>query len=414
MTDITPLLVLLLVTVIVVIVARRLRVAYTVALVVLGFVFGLLEGSTGFTPLAASVRWLLTPGLFFELLLPPIIFEAALHIDFRRLRSRAGVVLFLVFAGVILTTLITGVVVAYLTLLPLTAALLLAAILSPTDPIAIVDLFRRLRVPADLATIVESESLLNDAIGVILFVVLLQIITTGGASPLGAVAQFGVLTLGGILIGLFVAAIIYVLHRELSDPAVETALSVVAAYGSFLLAQSLGASGIIACAISGMAVGTWVGPRAMNLEVRHALNVFWRVVVYIATSLIFLSMGLLFGLSRLLGYAGLIVVVSVVMTLGRVAIVYAHRPLTAPGRSRLPDAWYNVISISGIRGAIPVVLAISLLSTPTGLAAGTLNTIVACVFGVAFVSIIAGNLVADWYVTRRFGPDRAPAAPPPG
>lgn len=408
--SITPLLILLVLAVGVVIAARRMRIPYTVALVLLGFAIGVVGAVTGYNPLAASVRSLLAPDLFFDLLLPPIIFEAALHVNYRLLRRRAGLVLFLVLVGVIFTTLFTGLLVARLTFLPLTAALLLAAILSPTDPIALVDLFRRLRVPEELATIVESESLLNDAVGVILFVVLLQILTSSAPSPVGVVAQFGVLTLGGIGIGLLVAGLVYLLHRELHDPAVETALSVVAAYGSFLLATALGASGIIACAFAGIAVGTWVAPRAMDPDVRHSLNDFWKVVVYIANSLIFLSMGLLFALSHLTRYVGLILVVAAVMTLGRAAFVYAHRPISRPGSSRLPDSWYNVIAISGIRGAIPVVLAVSLLSTPTGLSSGTVDAIVASVFGVAFISIIGGNVVADWYVKRRFPAE--PTGPP--
>jgi Na+:H+ antiporter len=402
MVDITPLLALLVLAVVVVIVARRLRVPYTIALVVLGFAIGLVGTETGFAPLTESVQSLLAPGLFFNLLLPPIIFEAALHVNYRLLRRRAGLILFLVFVGVIFTTLFTGVLVAYLTVLPLTAALLLAAILSPTDPIAIVDLFRRLRVPQELATIVESESLLNDAIGVILFVVLLQVLTTGSASPVAAASQFGLLTLGGVAVGLLVAGLVYVLHRELHDPAVEAAVSVVAAYGSFLLAEAIGASGIIACAFAGIAVGTWVAPRAMDPEVRHTLSDFWSVVVYIANSVIFLAMGLVFALTQLVNYVWLIVVVTVVMTFGRVVFVYVHRPLARYGPNRIPDRWYNVIAISGIRGAIPVVLALSLLATPTGLPSTTVNEIIASTLGVAFFSIVAGNIFADWYVKRAF------------
>ena len=402
MVDITPLLALLVLAVVVVIVARRLRVPYTIALVVLGFAIGLIGTETGFAPLTESVQSLLAPGLFFNLLLPPIIFEAALHVNYRLLRRRAGLILFLVFVGVIFTTLFTGVLVAYLTVLPLTAALLLAAILSPTDPIAIVDLFRRLRVPQELATIVESESLLNDAIGVILFVVLLQVLTTGSASPVAAASQFGLLTVGGVAVGLLVAGLVYVLHRELHDPAVEAAVSVVAAYGSFLLAEAIGASGIIACAFAGIAVGTWVAPRAMDPEVRHTLSDFWSVVVYIANSVIFLAMGLVFAVTQLLNYVWLIVVVTVVMTFGRVVFVYVHRPLARYGPNRIPDRWYNVIAISGIRGAIPVVLALSLLATPTGLPSATVNEIIASTLGVAFFSIVAGNIFADWYVKRAF------------
>lgn len=404
MVDITPLLALLVLAVLVVIGARRLRVPYTIALVALGFAIGIFGTVTGFHPLTSSVESLLTPGLFFNLILPPIIFEAAVQVNYRLLRRRASLILFLVFVGVLFTTVFTGVLVAYLTVLPIAAALLLAAILSPTDPIAIVDLFRRLHVPEELATIVESESLLNDAIGVILFVVLLQVLTTGSADATGALIQFGQLTVGGIGIGLLVGGLVFLLHRELHDAAVETALSVVAAYGSFLLAESIGASGIIACAFSGIAVGTWVAPRAMEPDVRHSLRIFWSVVVYIANSIVFLAMGLLFALYEPLKYVVLILIVTVVMTFGRAAFAYVPRYLTRR-RYRLPSAWYNVIAISGIRGAIPVVLALSLLSTSTGLAPSTVDTIISTTFGVAIVSIVAGNLFADWYVKQAFPPD---------
>ena len=193
------------------------------------------------------------------------------------------------------------------------------------------------------------------------------------------------------------------LHRQLHDPAIETAHSVVAAYGSFLLAQTVGASGIIACAIAGIAVGTWVAPRAMDPEVRHSLYDFWAVVVYIANSFLFLAMGLLIALGRVLDDIGLILLVVVVMTVGRIAFVYAHRPITSPGRARLPDTWYNVIAMSGIRGAIPIVLALSVLANPVGLSSGAVNAVVETVLGVAFVSIIGGNVLANWYIRREFG-----------
>ena len=402
MIAITPLLVLLTLAVVVVIVARRFHFPYTIALVVLGFAIGIIGLEVGYSPLAQSVHALLAPNLFFNLILPPIIFEAGLHVNFQLLRRRAGLILSLAFVGVIFTTLFTGFLVAYLTAFSIAAALLLAAILSPTDPIAIVDLFRRVRVPEELSTIVESESLLNDATGVILFVVLLQIIGRGSANLLLDAGEFAWLVLGGVAVGLAVAALVYLLHRQLQDAAVETAVSVVAAFGSFLLAQALGASGIISCAIAGIAVGTWIAPRAMESRVRDTVNAFWSVVVYIANSLVFLAMGLLFALSQLLNYVWLIAIVASVMTLGRAAFVYAHRPLSKLGSSRLPDSWYNVIAISGIRGAIPVVLALSLLSGSSGLPASTVNAIIACVLGVAFVSIIAGNVGADWYVRRSF------------
>ncbi len=411
MVSLTPFIVLVLIAVVVVIGARRLRVPYTVALVFLGFAIGIFGAETGFAPLKVSAQTLLAPGLFFTLILPPIIFEAALNINLRLLLRRAGLILFLAFLGVVFITLFTGSLVGYLTGLPIAAALLLAAILSPTDPIAIVDLFRRLKVPAGLATIVESEALLNDAVGVTLFVVLLSVLTSGHANPVAATAQFAYLVAGGLAVGLLVAAVVYLLHLRLHDAAVETALSLVAAYGSFLLAQALGASGIIACTIAGIAVGTWVAPRATAPAVRHGLYDFWTVIVYVANSVVFLAMGLLFASVHLLAHLGLIVIVAALLTVGRAAFVYLHRPLSRVGGSRLPDSWYNVIAISGIRGAIPVVLALSLLAAPRGVATGTIDTIVATVFGVAFISIVVGNLTADWYVKRAFPAETEATAP---
>ncbi len=222
-----------------------------------------------------------SPTLFFDVLLPPIVFEAAVHVNFHLMRARAGVILFLIFVALIFTTLFAGLAIAYLLAFPLAGALLLASILSPTDPVAVVDLFKRMRVPRELATIVESESLLNDAVGFILFTVILGILETGRTDPFSALGEFLWLTGAGAAIGLAVAAGVHLLHRELHDPPVETALTVVAAFGSYLLATGLGASGIVATAIAGIAVGTYVAPRAMDPEVRHSVVIFWGVITYI-------------------------------------------------------------------------------------------------------------------------------------
>lgn len=415
MLSIAAFLVLLLLAVVAVVVATRFRVPYTIALVALGFVIGLLGQQLGLARLSGSVTTLFSPTLFFDILLPPIVFEAAIHVRFPVLRARAGMVLFLVFVGVVFTTFFAGFLVSYLTAFPLIAALLLAAILSPTDPVAVIDLFRRLKVPEELSTIVESESLLNDAVGVVLFVLLLGILQSGTWSPFGITIRFAELVLGGVAIGLLVAGGVYLLHRRLQDPAVETALSVVAAYGSFLLATDVGASGIVSTAIAGIAVGTFVAPRAMGPEARNSLTVFWSVVVYITNSVIFLAMGLLFAVSRIANFLPLIFVVFLTLFLGRAIFVYAHRPIAsaiAGPTGRLPTVWYNVITLAGIRGAIPIVLALSLLTTPTGLAPGTLDALVAAVLGVAFVSIVFGNVSSDWYVKRHFR-EPSPAGPNP-
>jgi len=393
---------LLLAAIVVVVLSARLRFAYTIALVLLGFGTGIIANLTGFIAIPGSVSELFSPNLFFDILLPPIVFEAAIHVNVRLLRRRLTLVLFLVIVGVVFTTIFAGVVVGYLTALPLVAALLLAAILSPTDPVAVVDLFRRLRVPEELSTIVESEALLNDAAGVILFIVLLGVASSTASTLSGDILQFGWLAIGGVVIGLLVAGGVYIIHRWVNDAAVETALTVVAAFGSFLVAQDVGASGIVSTAIAGIAFGTLVAPRAVDPAVRVAVSAFWRVVVYIANSIIFLAMGLLFVLSSLLAHLGLIVLVFVTLLLGRALLVGAFRAATARGPGSLPGVWYNVITLAGIRGAIPIVLALSLYTTPTTLAPDVVQAIVAAAFGVAFMSIIVGNLASDAYVKRHF------------
>jgi CPA1 family monovalent cation:H+ antiporter len=410
MTDLFPLLALLLIGIGLVVVAERLRFPYPVALVLLGFGLGIFLEAFALNGLKDAAASLFTPRFFFDVLLPPIIFEAAIHVDFRLLRARLGLIVLLVFGGVLFTTIFTGLLVGYLTALPLTAALLLAATLSPTDPIAVVEMFRRLRVPSELSTIVESESLFNDAVGVILFLVLLGVAESGTLSLGAAALQFTWLVVGGILIGLLAAGGVYLIHRRLNDASVETALTVVVAYGAFLLATDLGTSGITATAIAGIVMGTWIAPRAMTSEVREAIASFWRVVVFIVNALVFLSIGLLFTLTNLETYLPLILLVTALLFAGRAIFVYLARAATerrAPAPERLPSSWYGTIALAGVRGAIPVVLALSLLETTTQLGPSTIRTVLSVVIGVAVLSIVINNLFAEWYVSRRFGPEGA-------
>jgi monovalent cation:H+ antiporter, CPA1 family len=405
MTSILPILALLLAAIVLVVVATRLRFPYTIALVGFGILLGWLAVHTPFPDLTSTARSLFTPTLFFDLLLPPIVFEAAIHVDFRLLRKRAPLILSLVLVGVVFTTIFTGYLVSLVAAIPIGAALLLAAILSPTDPLAVVDLSRQLPIPDELSTIVESESLLNDGTGVVLFVLILGILSTGHFSAGGAVLQFLWLAGGGLAIGLAVAGGVYLLHRYLDDIPVETALTVVVAYGSFLLAQAVGTSGIVATATAGIGVGTFVAPRAMHKDVREAVSTFWKVVVYIATSLAFLSMGLLLSVSGVIRYLPLIALVFVVLFAGRALFVYAHLALARLRRDdgdRLPSSWYGTVTLSGVRGAIPVVLALSLFTSATSLPRSTVSTIVSVVLGVAILSIVVNSALARWYVARLF------------
>ncbi|MGI0067050.1 MAG: cation:proton antiporter [Thermoplasmata archaeon] len=405
MESLAPFLAFLVAAVALVIVSNRLRIPYTISLVLFGFALGFAAQDLGFQSAFGNISEVFSGNFFFDLLLPPIIFEAAIHLNFHFLRMRAGMVTFFVVIGVIFTTFFTGFLVSWVAAIPLVAALLLASILSPTDPIAVVDLLRRMKVPRELSTIVEAESLLNDAVGVILFTILLAIVQGGQANIGASTLQFLWLSGGGAAIGLITAAAIYFLHRRLNDPVVETALTIVTAYGSFVAATAIGASGIVSTAIAGIAFGTFVAPRAINIQGRNLAVEFWRVIVYVANAVIFLSMGFLFSLERLGNYIPLIALVFVTLFAGRAIFIYAHYPIANAWRgrrARLPRHWYNLLTLAGIRGAIPIVLALSLLTTSTSLSPDLLNTIVGTVLGVSFASILIGDISAEWYVRKAF------------
>ncbi len=409
MSPLVPILLLLLAAVGLVIVSQRIRFPYPIVLVAFGVGLGLIATYTPNLGLSGAASAFLTPTLFFDVLLPPIVFEAALHIDFRRLRSRLPMVLYLALIGVVFITVFTGALVSYVAAVPIAVALVLAAILAPTDPVVVIGLFRRLRVPKQLSTIVESESLFNDAVGVSLFIVFLTFIQSGNLAVTRGVLQFLWQIGGGLMIGLLAAGGVYLLHRRLNDPAVETALTVVLAFGTSLLANNLivdgvGASGIVATATAGIAVGTYIMPRAMDPATQQSVNTFWNIVVYAVTSIVFISMGLLIPLSGLLPFIPLILLVFALLFLGRTLFVYGHEPLSILLRRRsavLPGPWYNTIALAGVRGAIPMVLALSLLASSTPPSA-EVTTVVSVVLGVALISIVVNNLTSEWYVKRKF------------
>src|SRR5437870_4644188 len=156
---------------------------------------------------------LFSSDIFFEILLPPLIYEAAIHVNYGLLRSRVWSILAFAFIGVILSTIITGLLMTSFTGTPFVFAILVGAILSPTDPVAVLSLVKRVKLPEQLSTIIESESIVNDAVGIVVFTSVLSIIGRGSFDLLPSFASFGYLVLGGLIIGMGFAALGYYIHR---------------------------------------------------------------------------------------------------------------------------------------------------------------------------------------------------------
>jgi CPA1 family monovalent cation:H+ antiporter len=397
--------VLLVIAVAIAIVSNRLRFPYSISLVFFGLLLSLATSRFPILGQVSGQGGLFSQDVFFGVFLPPLIYEGALHINFKSLRSRLWLILFFTFIGVIVSTLLTGLIVSALTGISIVFSLLVGAILSPTDTIGVIELFKRIRVPEQLSTIVEAESLLNDGVGVVVFVAVSQMIQLGNFQFLVSFQEFVFLAGGGLGLGLIFAGLAYVLHRRVDDPNIETVLSVVMAYGSFNAATTLGVSGIICTAVVGIATGTWVMPRAVSEASRTTLLNFWNVAVYIVNSLIFLSMGLLVDLVRVFQIVPLIAVVLIFLTLARITFVYGSLPLSRES-PRTPTSWYNVLVLSGVRGAIPIVLALSLFESNLPIPADTKELIVSTVIGTAVLSITLQNLATSWYVRRTFKNNR--------
>jgi len=217
---------LLLVASLVASVVRRLRVPYTVALVVVGLLLTNLS----------TIYIELTPELILGLFVPPLVFEAAFHLNFSELRRNLTTILVLAVPGVILTTLIVGGLLSFGTSLSLLSAFVFGALIAATDPVAVVALFRLLAVPKRLALLVEGESLLNDGTALVLFNLILVVAITGQFNLLNSLADFVRVSAGGVVIGLALGWVISRLIARIDDYLIEITLTTVLAYGTYLVA----------------------------------------------------------------------------------------------------------------------------------------------------------------------------------
>jgi Na+:H+ antiporter len=346
---------LLLVAALVAIGVSRIRIPYTVALVAVGLVLGV-SGAFGAVDL--------TSDLILLVFLPPLLFEGAFNMDAAILKRRWKQVAVLALAGTIVSA---GAIAAPLVIAPGMAwefALVLAVMLAPTDPVSVLAVFKEAGVGGGLRTLMEGESVFNDALAIVLYVIAVDV--AFGDTPVA-----------------------HRLMAILDDHLVETTLSLVTAYGSYLLADQLGGSGVIAVVAAGLLIGNYGTGRAMTASSRLAMTDFWEVLAFLANSALFLIIGLEFHPSELRGRTLVATVVAVVgMLAGRALIAFG---LLAPfGRSReapVPGSWRVAAFWGGLRGSIPIALVLGLsVQRFAGINA------VALVFGVVLFSLFVQGL----------------------
>jgi CPA1 family monovalent cation:H+ antiporter len=377
---------LVLVATLVAIAARRISLPYTVALVLVGLSLAV------WFPLDIAM----TPELILALFVPPLVFEAAFHLDLRLLRDSLVPILMLAVPGVLLTMLCVGGIVALGTELPFSAAAVFGALIAATDPVAVVALFRKLGVPRRLAVAIEGESLFNDGTAIVVFGIAVEAALSGTFDALGGLANFLQVALGGMAVGLALGWLAAQLMTRLDDHLISTTLTTLLAYGAYLAAERLHVSGVLAVVVAGLLAGN-EGATGTSPSVKNMIFNLWEFLAFIANSLIFLLIGLEVDLPRLWENLWPIAVAVVAVLIGRAAVVYGLSWLasTINRRRPMPLRWQHVLFWGGLRGAISLALALSL-----PIALPQRETLLAMAFGVLLFTLMGQGTTIQLLLRR--------------
>ena len=342
---------LLLIAALVAMVCRRFSFPYTVGLVFTGV-------ALSFIPFIPTVT--LTTELLFSALLPPLIFEAAMLLPWRELRREMPIVIPMATIGLALAALVTALGMHLLMGWPLIAAAIFGVLIAATDPVSVIATFKETRVKGRLRLLVEAESLFNDGMAAVLFGLLMAV--AGGASPtlLGLIGDTLLVVGGGIASGGVLAIFLLYIAGKTTDYLVEITLTTVAAYGSFLLAEHLHCSGVLATLTAGLVVGNrgHLGP--ISKKGREAAEVFWEFAAFISNSLIFLLIGLREARQDFSPVWLAAIVAIALVTLGRAAVIYPISWFFSRGRLRISGPYQHIMFWGGLRGALGLALALGL------------------------------------------------------
>ncbi|PSQ00148.1 sodium:proton antiporter [Halobacteriales archaeon QS_4_69_31] len=381
------------------------------------YTIALLLAGVGASVAGVTIEISLSHDLILLVLLPPLLFEGAATTDLERLRRNIVPVLGLAVPGLLVSVLALGVAGQYAFGFDLLVALLFAAMVLPTDPVSVLALFEELGAPERLSVLVEGESLVNDGVGVVLFTALLARIGAEGAggdpplfSPAGAVdlgLNIAVVAGGGLVVGVAAGYLVYRVMVSLDDHMTEIILTIILAYGVFLLAEhyvhalvGVHFSGVIATVAAGLLVGDRGAEFAMSPRTKVAIFNTWETGAFIVNTFIFLMIGVTTPVGDLLANWRLIALAIGLTLAARALVVY---PITTVvnrfSEPTVPRDYQHVMLWGGLHASIPIALVLG-LSGEAGLSAELRTTLRAMVFGVAAFSLVVQGLTMSTLLDR--------------
>ena len=302
------------------------------------------------------------PDLILLAFVPGLVFEAALTLDLAELWRRVVPVSLLATVGVLLTVVVIGALAHFGLGFDWASGFLLGAIVAATDPIAVVNLLRQVGAPAGLKAILEGESLFNDGTGVAIFAAVLGTIAAGQPSVGDAALRFLFVTGAGVAIGLAAGAVATALLRLVDEAELEILITLVVAYGSYLAADLVHASGVVSVVAAGIVVAAY-GNRTGRLKGTQLIG-FWNLLAFVLNAILFLMVGIALPTTRLFSVAGLAFAAYVIMFAARAVPVYTLLGIADLRGSSIPWRWRHMVFWGGMRGALSVALALSVATYP--------------------------------------------------
>ena len=381
---------LLLVATIVALITDRLSaLPYTVGLVLVGLAIGL----TDFGPNPEDEGF--SKELIFFLLLPPLLFQGALHMELNRLMAHFWPIFTFAIIGVTVSVFVLGGVFHLVGGIDaLLICMLFGAIMSPTDPVSVLALFKKAGVSHDLRHVVEGESLFNDGTGVVIFGILLTMIESGAGFEAGPAAlTFLKVSAGGLVIGVGLGYLTWHVLVRIDDHLVETTLCFILAMGSFWAAESFHLSGVMATVAAGLFIGNHGRRLSMSDRVTQVVDDFFEVLDFLINSILFLLIGLEIRAIRTQGWENILDNLHLVgagivaLLVARALVVYPLFHVLNFWGTKRPSSWAHVMFWGGLRGSIPIAL---LLGLPSDMAYR--QELVVAGFGVVLFSLVVQGL----------------------